>query len=1136
MLIDTGANKNYLSPRLVNKPTKLTNPTCVVSISGKHVIENYVKFNPFPNLTKKEFMFHLFDFHKFFHGLIGYEMLQQLDAKIDATSNTITILGKKIKMFKKYPTIFSKNIEGESVCNIELPVSSEKEGDFYIEDSIEILPNLTILPGLYHTKNHKAFMVVENRSNYEQVMNLDFPIQIELNNFDQCETGNDINFSDAITMSNRYRKLIDQLRLDHLNTEEKTKLLQIIDEYQSTFFVEGDTLSNTSEIKHLIYTKDEFPVYQKSYRYPHCHKDEVSSQMRKMLNEGIIRHSNSPWNSPIWVVPKKKDASGKQKWRIVVDYRKLNAKTVDDKFPIPNITDILDKLGRSTYFTTLDLASGFYQIEMDEKDIAKTAFSTDSGHYEYVRMPFGLKNAPATFQRLMNTVLKGLVGVICLVYMDDIIVFSTSLQEHYNNLAKVMNALENANLKVQLDKSDFLQKEVAFLGHIVSENGVKPNPDKLDAIKNWPIPKTEKDIKSFLGTLGYYRRFIKDFSRLTKPLTQCLRKDEKIVHTKEFLDSFEKCKQVLTSSCVLQYPDFNKQFNLTTDASNYAIGAVLSQGPIGRDRPIAFASRTLNKHEEKYSTIEKELLAIFWETKYFRPYLFGQKFILFTDHKPLTGAMNLKDPSTKIAKWMIALMDYSYDIQYKAGKQNVVADGLSRIPQEINAHDDLQNDEISSDSATQHSADTDDSEYIPCTEKPVNSFPNQIILRIDQNEEENFEQVFPKVFRHTITKVNFGIALLIRILKTKIDYSRTNCIHCPERLINSIQIVYKNYFSRNKKLKIYISQNFLTDLRYFEEQNEVIETIHEKAHRGIEENLAEIKRNYYFPNMKNIIRQFILVCKTCQKAKYERHPYKIMFAQTPIPKKPLDIVHLDIFITQPNIFISAIDKLSKFGMLIPIKSRSLPDIKSGIIKLITTYGCPKLIVCDNEPSLRSPEIQGMLLDLETNMYFTALNKSEMNGIVERFHSTLSEIYRCIKDRYENTSKKQLFRIALAHYNKTIHSTTNLKPSEIFYGIKEGEERPLNIDDIITNREKNYDEVIIRLKEKQNADLTYHNKTREIEPHLNPNDEIYIARQGIKNKTKDPFIKGTVKKDRRKTFEDIKNRKLHKTKMKRRRRP
>lgn len=849
-----------------------------------------------------------------------------------------------------------------------------------------------------------------------------------------------------------------------------------------------------------------------------------------MLHEGIIQPSASPWNSPIWVVPKKLDSTGVRKWRIVVDYRKLNAKTIDDKFPIPNITDILDKLGRSNYFSTLDLASGFHQIEMDKKDISKTAFSTEDGHYEYTRMPFGLKNAPATFQRVMNVVLSGLVGKICFVYMDDIIVYSTSLQEHCQNLNKVFEALRNNNLKVQVDKSEFLKKEVSFLGHIVSNEGVRPNPDKIEVIQKWPIPKTEKDIKAFLGTLGYYRKFIKDFSLITKPLTQCLRKGEEIQHTPKFIESFKKCKQILTSSSVLQYPDFNKPFILTTDASKYAIGAVLSQGPIGRDRPIAFASRTLNKSEENYSTIEKELLAIYWATKHFRPYLFGTKFVLFTDHKPLTCAVNLKDPSSKIARWMIALLDYTYDIHYRSGKQNVVADGLSRIPHELNANE--QN--ISSDDATQHSADTDDSEYIPCTERAINTFANQIILKIGPEESEKLEQPFPKVIRHTITKLTFGVPLLIRIFKSKMDPKRVNCVYCPEKLINSLQIVYKNYFSRIKTFKVFISQKFLIDVKTAEEQNQIIEKTHQRAHRGIEENVSVITRDFFFPNIKKQVRRYILLCDTCNTSKYERKPYKITYASTTIPKQPLDILHIDIFISQPNIFISAVDKLSKYGILIPIKSRSIVDMRSGITKLFSTFGVPKIIISDNEPAIKSVEIRGMLQDLNIEIHFTPVNKSEVNGIVERFHSTLSEIFRCMKTKYENLTQKELYRISLALYNDTIHSSTNLKPKEIFFGLREGEERPLDVEKIIESRNKIYDEAVLALQKKQTRDLNYHNKDKETEPELLTDETVYITTQGVKKKTRNKFKKCKVLSNRGKTFIDEYRRKIHKTNIRRKR--
>ncbi|GJQ71451.1 hypothetical protein Trydic_g11176 [Trypoxylus dichotomus] len=353
-----------------------------------------------------------------------------------------------------------------------------------------------------------------------------------------------------------------------------------------------------------------------------------------MLEDGIIRPSQSPWSSPTWIVPKKPDASGQQKWRIVIDYRKVNEKTIDDRYPLPNINDILDKLGRCNYFTTLDLASGFHQIELQPDSIPKTAFNVENGHYEFVRMPFRLKNAPATFQRVMDNVLKDLQNKICLVYMDDIIVFSTSLQEHVSSLRRVFTNLRNAGLKIQLDKSEFLCKSVEFIGHVVTPEGVKPNPKEIEAIKRFPIPKTAKEIKSFLG---------------------------------------------LVEDPISQYPDFSKTFNITTDASNFAIGAVLSQGPIGKDLPVAYASRTLNPAECNYSIIEKELLAIVWTIKYFGPYVYGTKFNIITDHKPLQWLFSLKEPSSKLDRWRLKLEEYDYNIIYKKGKANTNADAFSRV-------------------------------------------------------------------------------------------------------------------------------------------------------------------------------------------------------------------------------------------------------------------------------------------------------------------------------------------------------------------------------------------------------------------------------------------------------------------------
>ncbi|CAK1582402.1 unnamed protein product [Parnassius mnemosyne] len=512
-------------------------------------------------------------------------------------------------------------------------------------------------------------------------------------------------------MTSREREVLSRLRTDHLNMEERINLENLCQKYADIFYIDGEALTFTNKIKHKIRTSDEMPVFTKSYRYPYIHRDEVRDQIGKMLSQGIIRPSESAWSSPIWIVPKKPDASGKTKWRLVVDFRKLNEKTIDDKYPIPNINDVLDKLGNCQYFSTLDLASGFYQVEMDPEDIPKTAFNVENGHYEFLRMPMGLKNSPSTFQRVMDNVLKGLQNVICLVYLDDIVVFSTSLQEHMINLEKVFSRLRESNFKVQMDKSEFLKRETAYLGHVITKDGIKPNPDKIRAIKNYPMPRTPKEIKQFLGLVGYYRKFIPNFARITKPFTQCLKKGNKVVINSEYTDCFEKCKNLLTNDPILQYPNFNKEFILTTDASNVALGAILSRGPEGADKPICYASRTLNDSELNYSTIEKELLAI-W-------------------------VMQLKEPNARLTRWKLKLSEYDFTVKYKSGKSNTNADALSRVEihnEETDSMIALASERPpsveNSSTASAHTSKENPILEVPIVDQPLNKFHRQIVISV----------------------------------------------------------------------------------------------------------------------------------------------------------------------------------------------------------------------------------------------------------------------------------------------------------------------------------------------------------------------------------------------------------------------
>lgn len=499
----------------------------------------------------------------------------------------------------------------------------------------------------------------------------------------ECETGD---LTSAViapcTRDNneRIKELFEALRWTHLNAEETEHVKNLVIENADLFHLPHERLTKTNAVTHTIRTRDEIPTHTRQYRHPQVHKEEINRQVGELLDRDIIKPSSSPWNSPVLLVAKKADSKGQKRWRMVIDYRKLNEKSLSDAYPLPNITEVLDQLGSAKYFSVLDLASGFHQIGMDEKDAPKTAFSTAYGHYEFTRMPFGLKNGPATFQRLMNNVLTGLQGNELFVYLDDVVIYASSLQDHIVKFRKLADRFRAANLRLQPDKCEFLRKEVVYLGHIISGDGVKPNPLKVSAVRDFPTPKNATNIKQFLGLAGYYRRFISRFSYITKPLTELLKKDVEFNWQEEQEKAFNTIKELLCTEPILQYPDFTKPFVLTTDASGYAIGGILSQGKIGEDLPIAYTSRVLNDGECKFSTTEKELLAIVYCVKHFRPYLYGKKFTLVTDHKPLIYINNMKDPTSRLARWRIILEDYEYDITYKAGKKNVNADALSRNP------------------------------------------------------------------------------------------------------------------------------------------------------------------------------------------------------------------------------------------------------------------------------------------------------------------------------------------------------------------------------------------------------------------------------------------------------------------------
>lgn len=662
MLLDTGSDISLIKLYSLADDTWIDD-TIQLELQGIHeqVIKTLGKTTLTLNLGNKikTYDFHVvpIQFNLRTDGVIGRDLLVNLKASIDYGERILQIGLNKIHLCNPVINIPPKS---EKIVQVIL----NKNGNGLVEQQ-EIEPGVYIPNVIVESRQYKAQVVIINTTNHE----------INASKI-HCQLTNVITNTTLIKQG----EVTEHLKLDHLPSNERDVIVELCNEYRDIFYIPGDKLTATNSIEHEIpLIQNSPPVNVRAYRIPHHQKDEVDRQVNKLLIDEIIRPSSSPFNAPIILVPKKLDNSGIKKWRMAVDLRKLNDVTIGDSYPLPNITEILDQLGNSRYYTALDLASGYHQIPVKEEDRHKTAFSTSNGHFEFNRMPFGAKGAPAVFQRLMNTVLAGLIKNTCMVYLDDVIIYSETLQEHRDKLKLVFDRLRQHNLQLQPDKCNFLMREIKYLGHVINGQGVAPDPEKTRAISKYPVPQTPKQVKSFLGLIGYYRKFISHFAQTAKPLNNLLRRNVNFIWEEEQEQAFQSLKNALTTEPILCYPDFKKEFILTTDASKIALGAILSQGEIGRDLPIAYASRTLNKAESNYSTTEQELLAIVWATKHFRPYLYGRKFKIVTDHKPLKWLFSIKDPGSRLMRWRLKLEEYEYEIVYKAGKTNVNADALSRV-------------------------------------------------------------------------------------------------------------------------------------------------------------------------------------------------------------------------------------------------------------------------------------------------------------------------------------------------------------------------------------------------------------------------------------------------------------------------
>lgn len=1000
-------------------------------------------------------------------GILGHDFLYKNKAILNYETDTISIAlnnRKLITLKLKNKSCYTLTPRSESIVYVRCNITKD-----CVVCAKELNEGVFIASTITKPIDGKIPILILNTTNKEIKLDKINTTVHDLDDYNYCkfEKPNEIN-------ADRVKTLFTQLNFNHLNTEEKKELNKICAKYADVFQLPNDKLTVTTLCKQSIQLKPNIdPVYTKNYRLPQTQKKELDKQIDKMLKDGIIEPTRSEWSSPVLLVPKKVDPSGEKKWRLVIDYRKLNDRIQDDKFPLPNITEILDSLSGSIYFSHLDLFSGYYQQELEKESRKFTAFC--SGQYQMTRLPMGLKISPGAFSRMITLAMSGLTYEKCFVYLDDIVVFGRNLENHNSNLISVLERLRKVNLKLNPVKCEFLKKELLYLGHVVTAEGILPDPGKIEAIRNYPTPNNEKEVKSFVALANYYRKFIPKFAEKAYPLTQLSKKNIKFHWDKNCQNAFCSLKKAISSPPVLQYPNFseNNEFILQTDASGYAIGAVLSNND---DRPIAFASRSLNKSELNYATIEKELLAIVWAIKYFRPYLYGRHFKIKTDHKPLIYLFNMKDPSSRLTKFRLLLEEYDFTVEYIKGKENIVADALSRTKitvkdlKEMNecinvmtramrnrmAKQSSQNMNQENNCRTDHPKVVDiNSKINGCVElRFLNVTELRKIKALMRSKNYDIQELGN--FTYVENQNTLYIKPLSSEQKVRDTLVKELGIACEKWKINQITVIKDN---NNKMIVEKLANEIKNDVNWTSPQLCILKNVSRvenkddkkvilndfhllptSGHAGIKRMYNNIKRRYFWIGLEDDINNFVKKCSKCQKEKfslYTKEPMTITTtASTAFQKIFLDVVGpLDTDTKNFSYILTLQCDLTKYIEAYPLVTKGSKEIAETLVSnFILRYGIPEMITTDRGSEFTSTIFQEVcdLLQIKKNTS-TAYHHQSI-GALENTHKSLGAYLRIQTDNNPEHWSKWLPFWCFA-YNTSVHTETKFTPFELVFGKK-----------------------------------------------------------------------------------------------------
>ncbi|KAL5836129.1 hypothetical protein ACOSQ4_015626 [Xanthoceras sorbifolium] len=721
------------------------------------------------------------------------------------------------------------------------------------------------------------------------------------------------------------------------------------------------------------------PVSIAPYRMAPAELKELKIQLQELLDKGFIRPSVSPWGAPVLFV-KKKDGS----LRLCIDYRQLNKLTVKNKYPLPRIDDLFDQLRGACVFSKIDLRSGYHQLRIKESDIPKTAFRTRYGHYEFVVMPFGLTNAPAAFMDLMNRIFRPYLDQFVVVFIDDILVYSQTAEDHDRHLRVVLQILREKQLYGKLSKCEFWLPEIAFLGHIVSAEGIKADPKKIEAIVEWKPPRNVTEVRSFLGLAGYYRRFVKGFSSIASPLTKLLHKNVRFEWTDRCQAAFDRLKEMLVEAPILIQPISGKDYVIYSDASHHGLGCVLMQ----EGKVVAYASRQLKNHELNYPIHDLELAAIVFALKIWRHYLYGEKCYIYTDHKSLKYLPTQRELNLRQRRWMELIKDYDCIIDYHPGKANVVADALSRKAlfalKAMNVHLQM---------------------------NPDSALVTELICR-------------PSLIQQIAEKQKQDARILMiceQIPEGKHpDFSiRTDGIVCFRDRI---------CIPENEELRKMI----LTEAH----------SSSYAMHPGSTKMYRDLKMQYWWSGMKKEVIEFVNRCLTCQQVKAEHQVPSGLLQPIAIPEWKWDRITMD-FVTGLPLTRSKhdavwviVDRLTKSAHFLPVRTDySLDRLAELYIReIVRLHGVPVSIISDRDPRFTSRFWKKFQEALGTRLSFSTAFHPQTDGQSERVIQVLEDMLRSCVIEFEGSWADHLPLIEFA-YNNSYQSSIAMAPYEALYGRK-----------------------------------------------------------------------------------------------------